>query len=35
MFYADPSKANSELEWKAEKGIEEMCRDSWNFYKNL
>lgn len=29
--YADPSKAEKELNWKAEKGIEEMCRDSWNF----
>jgi len=29
--YADPSKAEIELGWKAEKGIEEMCRDAWNF----
>ena len=29
--YADPSKAEKELNWKAEKGVEEMCRDSWNF----
>jgi len=29
--YADPSKAEKELGWKAEKGIEDMCRDSWNF----
>ena len=29
--YADPSKAYVELGWKAEKGIEEMCRDSYNF----
>ena len=29
--YADPSKANTELGWKAEYGIEEMCRDSWNW----
>ncbi len=32
--YADPSKAEKELNWKAEKSIEEMCRDSWNFIKN-
>lgn len=32
--YADPTKAEKELGWKAEKGIEEMCRDSWNFVKN-
>lgn len=35
IFYADPSKAEKELEWKAERGIEEMCRDSWNFVKNM
>lgn len=29
--YADPSKAAKELGWKAEKGIEDMCRDSWRF----
>ena len=29
--YADPSKAYVELGWKAEKGIEEMCKDSYNF----
>ena len=32
--YADPSKAEKELDWKAEKGIEEMCKDSWTFEKN-
>lgn len=34
-FYADPSKAERELGWKAERGIEEMCRDAWNFAKNV
>ena len=29
--YADPSKAEKELGWKAEKGIEDMCRDNWRF----
>lgn len=29
--YADPTKANEELGWKAEKTIEEMCRDAWRF----
>lgn len=29
--YADPRKAYEELGWKAERGIEEMCRDSWNW----
>jgi UDP-glucose 4-epimerase len=32
--YADPSKAEKELGWKAERGIIEMCRDSWNWQKN-
>lgn len=31
--YADPSKAEKELGWKAQRGIGEMCRDSWNFIK--
>lgn len=29
--YCDPSKAARELGWKAEYGIDEMCRDSWNW----
>ena len=29
--YADPTKAYEELDWKAERGIEEMCRDSWKW----
>ena len=28
---ADPSKAKRELGWEAQYGIEEMCRDSWNW----
>ena len=32
--YCDPAKAFAELGWKAEHGIEDMCRDSWNFQKN-
>lgn len=32
--YADASKAEKELGWKAEKGIEEMCKDGWNFINN-
>lgn len=32
--YANPKKAFEELGWKAEKGIEDMCRDTWNFQKN-
>ena len=29
--YADASKALRELGWKAENGIEDMCRDAWNW----
>jgi len=32
--YCDPAKAKSELGWVAQFGIEDMCRDSWNFQKN-
>jgi len=32
--YCDPAKAKRELGWEAKFGIEEMCRDSWNFQKN-
>lgn len=32
--YADPSKALKCLGWKAENGIEDMCRDSWRWQKN-
>ena len=32
--YANPTKAKDELNWVAEKGIEEMCKDSWNYIKN-
>ncbi len=31
--FADPSKALEELSWKAEKTLEEMCRDSWRWQK--
>lgn len=31
--YSDPSKARTKLGWKAEYGIEEMCRDSWNWQR--
>lgn len=32
--YASPEKAEKLLGWKAERTIEEMCEDSWNFIKN-
>lgn len=31
--YSNPDKAERELGWKAEKTIEDMCRDAWNFAK--
>ena len=32
--YADPAKAQRELGWCAERGIEEMCADSWRWQSN-
>lgn len=32
--YCDPTKAEKILGFKAQYGIEEMCRDSWNWQKN-
>ncbi len=32
--YADPSKAEQVLGWKAEKNLEDMCKDSWRFTEN-
>ncbi len=32
--YSDPSKAEKELKWKAEKGIDEMCADSYRWQHN-
>ncbi|WP_028041949.1 UDP-glucose 4-epimerase GalE [Candidatus Stoquefichus massiliensis] len=31
--YADPTRAKEELGWVAEKTLEDMCRDTWNFAK--
>lgn len=31
MVYASTKKAERELNWKAKYGIEEMCRDQWNW----
>ena len=31
--YADASKAKKELGWEATHGIEDMCRDAYNFVK--
>ena len=32
--YADVTKAEKELGWKAKRSIEDMVRDAWNFEKN-
>ncbi len=34
ICYADSSKAERELGWKAQRGIKEMCADSWRWQKN-
>lgn len=31
ICYADVSRAKSELDWEAKKGIFDMCRDAWNW----
>ncbi len=31
VCYSDPGKAKAELGWEAQFGIEQMCRDSWNW----
>lgn len=32
--YSDPTKAFEILGWKAERGLDEMCEDSWRWQKN-
>ena len=32
--YSDPSKAEQVLGWRAQKDIEDMCRDSWRWQQN-
>ena len=32
--YADPKKAKEELGWEAEKTLEDMCLDSWNYIEH-
>ena len=31
VAYANPAKTYKELNWKAEKNLEDMCKDSWNY----
>ena len=32
--YANPAKALSDLGWKAQHGLDEMCEDTWRWQKN-
>jgi nucleoside-diphosphate-sugar epimerase len=34
ILVADVSKAERELHWRAERSLDEMCRDAWNFQSN-
>ncbi|MGZ4687308.1 GDP-mannose 4,6-dehydratase, partial [Oryzihumus sp.] len=31
VSYADPSRANAELGWRAERSIDDMCADTWRW----
>ena len=33
-LYSDPSRAEKLFGWKAEKNLEDMCRDTWNWQKH-
>ena len=33
-LYSDPVKSKNVLGWEAVRGLEEMCRDTWNWQKN-
>lgn len=33
-YFANPEKAERELGWKAERGIDDMCRSAWKFIEN-
>ena len=35
MCYANPDKAQKELGWEAQYGIDEMCEDSWRWEQNV
>lgn len=34
IYYSNPSKADTELGWKATLNLEDMCRDSWRWQEN-
>ncbi len=33
VCYADPAKSKEVLSWRAERSLEDMCRDTWNWQK--
>lgn len=33
VCYADPTKSLDNLGWRAEKDLDDMCRDTWNWQK--
>ena len=35
VCYCNPEKAQRMLNWKAELTLEDMCKDSWNYYQNF
>ena len=35
MYFADPSKAEAELGWRAEKSVEDMCADAWRYAERI
>ena len=35
VCYAQTEKAEKELDWKAKRSVEDMCRDAWRFEANL
>jgi UDP-glucose 4-epimerase len=35
ICFADPSRAERELNWKAVRNLEDMCRDAWHFQQSI
>ena len=35
VSYSDPPKAERLFGWRAEKSLEDMCRDAWRWRQNL
>ena len=33
--YADPQQAQQQLGWRAQRGIDDMCRDAWRWQENV